>query len=164
MLRGYAAFNPHGHFRLVSQWKVNDWLPARPPWHKWMPHSGTSPHWYNVDQLAALLAALVGEESRGGQSYSVRQFLGQFKGLTHVLKQKSVFEAADLPGANLADLVVGNRVDKKAIASLLTAMTGATSPLKSEALGVLGKDHLKNCLVENFGCIRDSHLRYPENA
>jgi hypothetical protein len=160
LLRGYAAFNPHAHLKLASEGKVNDWLPALPSWHKWMPHSPTSPHWYTVDQLATLVAALVGEERRGGPSYSVRQFLGQFKGLTHVQKQKSIFEAADLPGANLADLVAGNRVDKKAIASLLTAMTDATSPLKSEALGVLGKDHLKNCLVKNYGCIRDSHLRY----
>jgi hypothetical protein len=160
LLRRYATFNPHAHWKLVSDGKVNDWPPALSSWHKWMPNSPTSPHWYNVDQLAALVAALVGEERSGGERYSVRQFLGQFRGLTHVQKQKSVFEAADLPGANLADLVVGNRVDKKAIASLLKAMTAATLTLKSEALGVLGKDHLKNCLVQYFGCIRDSHLRY----
>jgi hypothetical protein len=84
--------------------------------------------------------------------------------LTHVQKQKSVFEAADLPGPSLADLVVGKRVDKKAIERLLKAMTDATSPLRSEDLGVLGKDHLKNCLVKSFGCVRDSHLRYCKRA
>jgi hypothetical protein len=164
LLRRYAAFNPHAHFELVSDWKVNDWPPALPSWRKWMPNSPTSPHWYNVDQLAALVAAIVGAELSGGERYSVRRFLGQFKGLTHVQKQKSVFEAADLPGADLADLVAGNRVDKKAIGSLLKAMTAATLTLKSEALGVLGKDHLKDCLVQHFGCIRDSHLRYCKRA
>jgi hypothetical protein len=160
LLHGYAAFNPHVHLKLVSDRKVKDWPPARPSWRKWMPTSPTSPHWYNVDQLAALVAALVGEERNGGERYSVRQFLGQFRGLTHVQKQKSVFEAADLPGANLADFVAGNRVDKKAIASLLQAMTAATQTLKSEDLGVLGKEHLKNCLVKNLGCLRDNQLRY----
>lgn len=125
-----------------------------------MPISPTSAHWYNVEQLAALVEALVGEQRRGGEKYSVRQFLGQFKGMTHFPRQKSVFEAADLPGANLADLVTGDRADKKAIERLLKTMTSATLPLQSKALGVLGKDHLKNCLVQQFGCIRDSHLRY----
>jgi DNA topoisomerase VI subunit B len=160
LLRSYAGFNPHAHFKLVSEGKVHDWPPTLPAWHKWMPNSPTSPHWYNVNQLAALLTALVGEERRGGQRYSVRQCLGLFRGLTHVQKQKSVFESAHLPGADLADLVVGNRVDQKAIARLLKAMTDVTSPLKSEALGVLGKEHLKTCLVKYFGCARDNHLRY----
>jgi hypothetical protein len=84
--------------------------------------------------------------------------------LTHVQKQKSVFEAADLPGPSLADLVVGNRVNKKAVERLLKAMTGASSPLRSEDLGVLGRDHLKNCLVQRFGCVRDSHLRYCKRS
>ena len=35
-------------------------------------------------------------------------------------------------------------MDRKAIERLLLAMTEATRPLKSEDLGVLGKDHLKN--------------------
>jgi DNA topoisomerase VI subunit B len=160
LLRRYATFNPHAHFKLVWDKKVNDWPPALPSWHKGTPNSPTSPHWYNVAQLAALVAALVGEERRGGERYSVRQFLGLFRGLTNVQKQKSIFEAADLPGDNLADLVIGNRVNKKAIESLLHAMMGTTPPLKSKSLGVLGDKHLKNCLVKHFGCLRDSHLRY----
>jgi hypothetical protein len=62
LLRRYAAFNPHAHFKLVEDEKARDWPPALPSWHKWMPNSPTSPHWYNVEQLAALVAALVGEE------------------------------------------------------------------------------------------------------
>lgn len=160
LLRRYAAFNPHAHLKLSWEGKAHNWQAALAAWHKWMPNSPTSPHWYNVGQLAALVAALVGEQRRGGEMYSVRRFLGQFKGLTHVQRQKSLFEVADLPGANLADLVAGNRVDKRAIERLLKAMTSATPPLKSEALGVLGRDHVKNCLVQQFGCIHDSHLRY----
>ena len=160
LLHCYAALNPHAHLKLVSDGKVKEWPPARPSWRKWMPNGPTSAHWYNVDQLAALVAALVGAERSGGERYSVRQFLGQFRGLTHVQKQKSVFEAADLPGANLADLVAGNRVDKKAIASLLQAMSATTQTKKSADLGVLGKEHLKNCLVQHFGFLWDNHLRY----
>jgi hypothetical protein len=164
LLRRYATFNPHAHFKLVWDGKVNDWPPALPSWRKWTPNNPTSPHWYNVAQLAALVAALVGEERRGGERYSVRQFLGLFRGLTNVQRQKSIFEAADLPGDNLADLVIGNRVSRKAIESLLHAMTGTTPPLKSKSLGVLGDKHLKNCLVKHFGCLRDSHLRYRKQT
>jgi DNA topoisomerase VI subunit B len=164
LVRCYAAFNPHAHWKLLADGKVYDRPPAHPTWRKWMPHSPTSPHWYSLNQLAALVAALVGEERRGGQRYSVRQFLGQFRGLTHVQKQKSIFEEACLPGANLADLVAGNQVDRKAVVRLLAAMTSATRPLNSGDLGVLGKDYLKDTLVKNFGCLRDSHLRYCKRA
>src|SRR5262249_2234339 len=78
------------------------------PFTKWTPNKPTSAWWYEQDQLADLIRAEVAEGRKSGRKKSIRQFIGSFAGLTSVIKQKTVFEAARLPGDDLEDLVGGS--------------------------------------------------------
>src|SRR5262249_47863429 len=104
LLRSYALFNPHLSLSL------NGRLLLEPiPWQKWSGRS--SPHWYSVEQLAGLIGAHVAHERAGrGQSYSVRELVVTFDGLSGSAKAKKVVDVAGLTGQRLADLVTGEDI------------------------------------------------------
>jgi hypothetical protein len=88
---------------------------------------------------AGLVAAYVTEERAGGKALTVREFVAHFHGLSGTVKRKQVVAAARLCDARLRDLVRGDDLDMAAVGRLLSAMQGATRPLKPKALGVLGR-------------------------
>jgi hypothetical protein len=62
-----------------------------------------------------------------------------------------VLDAIGIQRASLATLYDGAAIDRSAVARLLDAMMACTRPAKPEALGVIGKDHLRTRL-EAAGC------------
>jgi hypothetical protein len=142
----YAACNPHARFTL--QWPENtlDCPATTPSWMKWRPSDPTSPHWYELEHGRALIAAYLTRERGGNRALLVREFVEQFRGLRGSAKQKLVTEKAGLSRAYLHDLIDGDVLDDEAIGRLLTAMQDQSQPVKPQALGVLGREHLAETL------------------
>jgi hypothetical protein len=90
-----------------------------------------------------LIAAYVADEGRGGRPRTVREFVGEFAGLTGSAKQKAVTESAGLGRAYLHDLIEHNDIDLERVQALLVAMQEASRPVKPVALGPLGEAHMR---------------------
>ena len=90
------------------------------------------------------MAAHLGrDQDRGSTGRTVRDFIGEFRGLARSGKQKLVLAETETSGLALASLFAGGR---SAIASLLNSCQKHTRPVKSEDLGLIGADHLlKDC-------------------
>ena len=134
-------------------------------WLKWKPQDPTSPHWYEGQHLARLIGAYVSYDAETGGHRTLREFLSEFRGLAGTGKQKAVAGACGLSGAALADLVVdGHQLDMAKVERLLLAMQNQTKPVKPQALGVLGRNHLAR-QFEDAGCEMDSfEYRKMENT
>ena len=72
-------------------------------------------------------------------------------GLSGSLKQKAVLQATGLQRAPLASLCDGRRSIAPPSTRLLDAMVAHTRPVKPEALGIIGRDHL-HARLEAIGC------------
>jgi len=158
LLRAYGVFNPHASFTYRDA--CRDWIgtvePTTPGWRKWAPSDPTSPHWYNLAQLRALVGAYVSDERNGGRARTVREFVSEFKGLAGTAKQKQVTDGAGLSGAYLHDLVTDDDVDPDRAAALLAAMQAESRAPKPGALGVLGEAHLTKYMVDRNWVASDS--------
>ena len=122
-----------------------------PDWKKWKPSDPTSPHWYDVESLQALIAAYIAEEREGGKVKTVREFVSEFKGLSGTAKQKRVIEAALFsPGDYLHDMVSGGEVSRDMVELLLEAMQGEARPVSPATLGSISEEHLADWLVQSF--------------
>jgi DNA topoisomerase VI subunit B len=159
LLRAFSTFNPHASFHLTDPDGTLDLPASNPVWQKWRPDRPTCPHWYTPENLRALIAAYLAEERAGGRARTVREFVSEFAGLTGTAKAQAVLAAADLSRAWLRDLVTDGDVDPERVEALLKAMQVAARPVRSEALGILGEEHLARCLVEHFGSDPES-VRY----
>jgi DNA topoisomerase VI subunit B len=159
LLLEYAAFNPHatltyrepGYERLIPR--------TTPNWSKWSPRHPTDAHWYSVERFRALIAAYVAEERRGGRALTVREFVSQFATLSGSLKPKRVTEATGLSRAHLHDLIEDGDVALAPVVALRTAMQQESRPVKPTALGVLGEDHVRAYLINQYH-VKPESLKY----
>jgi len=167
LLAGFATLNPHASLTLLRdhdgragtrRWR---WPPTCPGWRKWQPNDPTSPHWYDVEGLRALIAAYLAEERRGAKARTVREFLAEFRGLAGSARQKAITDQLDLTGAALHDLVRGDDGDPARVRTLLDAMRRQARPVAPEALGSVGEQHLLGRLVEVYGA---ANARYKKVA
>jgi DNA topoisomerase VI subunit B len=148
---GYTWLNPH--LALNVTW-LGERFGARATnlsWRKWRPSDPTCPHWYTSQHLERLIAAYLTHDMEHARERTVREFVSEFRGLSGSLKQKAVLQAAGLQRAPLAGLWDGRTIDRQVVAGLLDAMVAHTRPVRPEALGIIGKDHLQRRL-EAAGC------------
>lgn len=120
-------------------------------WAKWLPSEPTSPHWYTQEDFERLAAAYLNHDQDRGADRSVREFVKEFRGLTGSAKQKAVLDSTGMARASLSSLANGDGMDHKAVANLLTAMKQNSKEVNPSALGVIGKDHLRQRFTES-GC------------
>ena len=118
-----------------------------PGWHKWRPRDPTSPYWYSVERLRALIAAYLTAEKHGGRARTARELVAEFHGLSGSVKPKRVLEAAGLSRTYLHDLVEHDDVALEPVKALLAAMQRESRPIKPAALGVLGEAHVRSYLA-----------------
>jgi len=143
MAQDAAIINPH--LTLTVNWFGHVAMRAEAStrgWSKWKPNDPTSPHWYGVEHLARLIGAYIAHDAETGRRRTLREFVSEFRGLSGTAKQKAVAAACGLSGASLADLVVDGELDMALVEGLLSAMQSQSRPVKPQALGVLGRDHL----------------------
>jgi DNA topoisomerase VI subunit B len=147
----YTWLNPHLALSVTWFGERSAVRATDPEWPKWRPSDPTCPHWYTPQHLEHLIAAYLTHDVELGRERTVREFVSEFRGLSGSLKQKAVLAATGLQRAPLARLCDGRTIDRSAVEALLDAMVACTRPVKPEALGIIGKDHLQ-CRLEAAGC------------
>ena len=151
----YGFINPHLRLTIAGAGS-QDTVPSDRAWQKWKPCDPTSPHWYEPDHLERLIGAYLSHDAEHGRERTVREFITEFRGLSGTAKQKAVLDATGLSRAPLSRLLNGaNAFDREAVGSLLQAMAINSKPVRPEALGIIGEDHLR-AKFEAAGCAMDS--------
>lgn len=142
----YAWLNPHASITITFGGEVGAksyTIPATDPaWRKWSPSQPTSPHWYDAERLGRLMSANIKRaQDRRDPCKSVRDFLGEFDGLSSTQRRATILEAVGV--AHLAlDQFLGNATDLKRTGALLAEMQRHTKPVEPKRLGAIGRDHL----------------------
>lgn len=164
MADDFAWLNPH--LSITANWfgqKVGT-KATDPTWAKWGPSDPTSPHWYTPQDLERLIAAYLSHDADRGRGRTVRELVAEFRGLSSSAKQKTVLDATGLSREPLSGLVNANAIDLARVDSLLSAMQASSAPIKPAALGLIGRDHLREqftrvgCKMESFNyrCVKET--------
>jgi len=146
LIQGYTAFNPHVTFILNGK----EYPSTDPGWQKWTTDSPTSIHWYNVETLSDLVAGyLVKERSNGQNKKTVREFVSEFRGLSSTAKQKKV--TGDYSREDLSIFDRGGDINRQALEMLLNKMKDECNEPKPGVLGIIGKEHFTNWILNHGG-------------
>jgi hypothetical protein len=140
----YTWFNPHLTIR--GTWFGREFINVAATdaqWEKWRPRNPTSPHWYDAARLQRYLAAHVSRDRDLGQSRTVREFLGEFRGLSGTAVQRKILNEVGCSYQSLASFFGAERVNSEGIAKLLAAMKRYSKPVAPKHLGIIGVDHFK---------------------
>jgi DNA topoisomerase VI subunit B len=134
-----AWINPHLSLRVMWEGEVKiDFKASNPTWKKWLPSWPTSAHWYDKGRFRRYMAAHI--SYRG--NITVREFITEFDGMSATAKQKAVLAETGASRVSLYDFFGRHKINSANIEKLLAALKRHTKPVKTAALGVIGKDHL----------------------
>jgi hypothetical protein len=145
LIDAYVWFNPHLTVR--GTWFGRRFISVTatdPDWHKWRPRDPTSRHWYDVQRLQRYLAAHVARDRELGQSRTVRDFLGEFRGLAGTALRRRILDEVGCSHQSLGAFFGITEVNAVGIAVLLAAMQKYSKPVAPKHLGIIGADHLKS--------------------
>jgi DNA topoisomerase VI subunit B len=154
LIESYVWFNPHLSLRGV--WCGCEFVNVKatnPNWEKWRPRSPTSPHWYDETRLQRYLAAHVARDRDLGQHHTVREFIGEFRGLSGTAVQRRILAEVGCSHQSLAQFFGVDQVNRNGIAKLLAAMRRYSKPVAPKHLGVIGVEHLKQRFLAAGGNI-----------
>ena len=154
LAEAYGWFNPHLNLNLSLILPADDepmsWVATDPDWSKWRPSQPTSPHWYDPPCLNRLMAAEIAHAiDHRTACPSVRDFIGQFRGLSGTQTAAAICRGA---GRRRAGDAGGFLPNENAALKLLTAMRERSRPVKPNDLGVIGADHLMERMLDD-GCV-----------
>lgn len=147
----FALFNPHlrvnARVRGTFLRFGHIWEPTDRAWGRWRPSDPPVAAWYDLDRFVRLLCALLHADRQAGRVRLVRDFMADFRGLSGTAKRKSIIAELDLARASLENLLTAEGApDRERIAKLLEAMQAAGTAPKSSVLGVVGREHMLECL------------------
>ena len=153
----FAALNPH--LSICATWvdgsRRERWAceAADPEWTKWTPSAPSCPHWYRPADLERLAGAFLSRDRQRKTVRLLRDFLGQFNGLSGTIKRKEVIDAVGLQRATLEGLLRdgGAEFDHELVARLLQAMQSVARPIKPEKLGALGRAAVQEVIEAHGG-------------
>jgi DNA topoisomerase VI subunit B len=134
----FAALNPHLSMVVSLDGEETGFEPSDAAWRKWRPSDPTSAHWYDHEHFERLIGAYV-THRKGDRP--VRDFVGEFAGLSATAKKKVILDATGLARSSLRALCLDDNLDHEAISSLLQAMQEQSKRIKPDALGVIGRPH-----------------------
>ncbi len=147
----YAWVNPH--LTLSVLWTAGTGEDGEPvahrlafratetAWPKWSPTDPTSPHWYDPERLARLIAAkITHSEDHGRPCPTVREFISEFRGLSATAKGKAICDALGVSRMSLSEFYEG---EAGQVGALLSKMREHSSPVKPKDIGVIGREHLR---------------------
>lgn len=139
----YTWLNPH--LTLTVDWfgEQTHTEATATDWKKWCPSDPTCPHWYKPENFERLVAGYLAHDADRGADRTVRELVREFRGLTGSAKQKAVLEATGLARTNLTALARNGDINTDLTRRLLDSMKEHTKPVKPLALGIIGKDHLR---------------------
>lgn len=137
IISDFTFLNPH--VSVTTNWfgESSNEAAADQEWSKWKPSEPTSPHWYELEHLERLIAANIAMDG----SRLIRDFIGEFRGLSSTSKRKTVLEAIDLQRAPLSDLVHqdGRSLNSEVNQKLLDSMKAESKKINPAQLGVIGR-------------------------
>jgi DNA topoisomerase VI subunit B len=152
----YTFLNPH--LSLTTDWlgSITRITAGNQGWPKWRPSDPTCALHYKAGDFERLVAGYIADDRGKSRDRTVREVLKEFRGLAGTAKQKAVLAEADMARTNLSQLARAGALDSAALAKLLAALQKHSRPVRPEALGVIGKDHLAarfgsiGCKMESF--------------
>jgi len=147
----YTFLNPHLTLNINWMGEQKRTEAIDKGWVKWRPNEPIPAHWYELKHFSRLIGAYIAHDQDRGRDRTVRELVGEFRGLSSSAKQKLVLESTGLGRVNLSALVKNKTVNKEKTESLLAAMKEQTKPVKPNALGIIGKDNLAKKFETN-GC------------
>jgi hypothetical protein len=150
----FCWINPHLTLRV--RWdgeQCIDHAASNPGWTKWRPSDPTCPHWYDPQRFERYMAAFVARSQKKGRAkYTVREFLGEFRGLSSTIKQKAILEEFDAAHLTLGEFFgTSSKVNNDRINALLAATKRHTKTVPARQIGVIGKDHFLKLFVADGG-------------
>jgi hypothetical protein len=140
----FTWLNPH--LALKASWDGESLLDddaLERGWTKWLPSQPESPHWYGVEAMSDRIAAEIAYAEKRAQTITVRDFVGQFRGLSSTVKRAEICAAVDGSNLSLRDFLARGR---SAVAGMLAAMKASSAPVKPRDLGVIGRDNIETCM------------------
>jgi DNA topoisomerase VI subunit B len=142
---GYVVANPHLSLRLQTPDDEEQYAygAIEPTWAKWRACDPTSPHWYTPKTFGRLIAACIHKDQELSRRRPLRDFLGQFDGLSSTARRSKILTDLSLNRAALDDLVDDGGLNRATVAALLKAMQAETKPLKPVRLGIIGEATLR---------------------
>jgi hypothetical protein len=135
----YAWLNPH--LSLKVSWNGEGKIDANasnPTWDKWLPSWPTSAHWYDASRFRRYMAAHIAHRP----NTTVREFVGEFRGLSSTAKQKVILEEIGASHVSLHDYFGRTKANRDNIVNLSIALKRHSKPVRPAQLGVIGKQHL----------------------
>ena len=147
-LSGYHMFNPNVMMAVKFDGDICIATPrSDEQWSKWSPSDPTSPHWYDQTRFERLLAAY----AKGHGERTVREFIGEFNGLSGSAKGAKILDQVGLARVTIGDLFNVAGKPKPSIARLLAAMRDESRAVKPAELGVIGEEHLRKRFAAHGG-------------
>ena len=134
LVLAYLWFNPHLTVRGI--WFGHEFINVKatnPNWEKWRPRNPTSAHWYDEARLQRYLGAHVARDRDLGQRRTVREFIGEFRGLSGTAVQRKILTEVGCSHQSLANFFGADRVNGDGIAKLLAAMRQLQQAGRAEA-------------------------------
>lgn len=157
LVKRYSVFNPHAKFVINGQ----TYLPTITNWQKWLPNSPTSAHWYTPEQLRELIRAYLANDRDSEKT--IREFVSEFRGLSGTAKQKESTQDTGMSGMYLKDLIENDDVLLPPVERILSSMKQHSKEVKAEILGVIGEEHFKTKMVNEYNITPES-FRYKRIA
>ena len=154
LVLAYLWFNPHLTVRGI--WFGHEFINVKatnPNWEKWRPRNPTSAHWYDEARLQRYLGAHVARDRDLGQRRTVREFIGEFRGLSGTAVQRKILTEVGCSHQSLANFFGADRVNGDGIAKLLAAMRQFSKPVAPKHLGIIGAEHFKQRFLAPGGAI-----------
>jgi DNA topoisomerase VI subunit B len=153
LAESYVWFNPHLSLRGV--WFGREFINVKATnsnWEKWRPRNPTSPRTTN-HSCRRYLSAHVARDRDLGQHHTVREFIGEFRGLSSTAVQHRILAEVGCSHQSLAQFFGVDRANREGIAKLLAAMRRYSKPVAPKHLGVIGVEHLKQRFLAAGGNI-----------
>jgi DNA topoisomerase VI subunit B len=144
-----AWLNPHLSLACTWDGERTATASADPAWGetKWRPSDPTSPHWYSPDTFTRYMTAHIArDEDEGRSNRTVREFIGELRGLARSGKQKFVLDEVGAARSSLAGFFAAGK-NADGVARLLEACRAHSKPIKPEALGVIGEDNVRTRML-----------------
>jgi DNA topoisomerase VI subunit B len=154
LLTAFVWTNPH--LTMTVEWNGRAFINCRatdPQWKKWRPRHATSAHWYTLEQFERYATAHITAKRKAGRTkYTVREFIGEFRGMSGTEKQRKILREIHAPYLSLSRFFgTTKRVNHDRMLELLRLLQRDTARVRPEMLGVIGRDHLFQMLEAEGG-------------
>jgi DNA topoisomerase VI subunit B len=157
LLKQFIWVNPHLTLRFTVDGKTLIRCAAtNHNWTKYQACDATSAHWYKLEQLERYAGALIARDQEQRRAtrhkYTVRQFIAQFRGMSATDKQKQILRELGAAHMTLHQFFGSEtQVNHQRMERLLKLLQKHTRPVRSELLGVIGADHLRQLCINVGG-------------